>query len=31
MNAENLVSKVWNFCHMLRDELPVIIQLVAWS
>lgn len=20
MNAENLVSKVWNFCHMLRDD-----------
>lgn len=20
MNAENLISKVWNFCHMLRDD-----------
>lgn len=20
MNAENLVSRVWNFCHILRDK-----------
>ena len=20
MNAENLIAKVWNFCHMLRDD-----------
>ena len=29
MNAETLASKVWNFCHILRDT--VWAMAITWS